>query len=315
MVQSASERSLGERLEAHVGRYLQKVWDWDAFPASRGYPELARAQMRYVGSGGSPKAGDATTLTPQHFTCSLLYQEPGRYAAVHTHEIEEVFFVLEGRLTVSWDFDDELVDVVLGPGDALWNPPERAHGFRNDGPSPMTAQFMVGHPKPMLPAYKSHPSRGGAAPEFGQPLPSTSDPRVAEIRRHLIRASDVETRWLDLGGGSRLAHQPYVWPPAEGGVVTPARFSLEMLYLPPGACSPLYRHPHETAFMVWEGVLTVDFEEAGARASTRLAARDLVMAPAGQRFRLRNEGAAPMRAAVIMGTPTPASNFWSGGEA
>jgi mannose-6-phosphate isomerase-like protein (cupin superfamily) len=315
MVQSASVSPLQERLEAQVGRYLQKVWDWDAFPASRGYPELARAQMRFVGSGGSPKVGDRATLTPEHFTCSLLYQEPGRYAAVHTHEIEEIFFVLEGRLTVSWDFDDEPVDLVLGPGDALVNPPERAHGFRNDGPSPMTAQFMVGHPRPMLPAYKTHPSKGGQAPQFGRPLPDPLDQRVAEMRRHLVRAADVATRWVDLGNGSRLAHQPYVWPTADGGVVAPARFSLEMLHLPAGVGTRRHRHPHETAFMVWEGILTVEFEDGGAAAATRLGPRDLVMVPAGQAFRLRNEGAAPVRAAVIAGTPAPASDFWSAGEA
>src|SRR5207237_5809494 len=37
--------NLDGRLAAHVGLHQQKVWDWDAFPASRGYPELARAQM------------------------------------------------------------------------------------------------------------------------------------------------------------------------------------------------------------------------------------------------------------------------------
>ena len=56
--------NLDERLAAHVGLHQQKVWDWDAFPASRGYPELARAQMRYIGAGGSPKTGDTSTLAP-----------------------------------------------------------------------------------------------------------------------------------------------------------------------------------------------------------------------------------------------------------
>ena len=44
-----------------IGRYLDKRWDWDAFPANAGYPELERAQMRYVGAGGSPKI-----RRPQH---------------------------------------------------------------------------------------------------------------------------------------------------------------------------------------------------------------------------------------------------------
>jgi len=47
-----------------IGRYLEKRWDWDAFPANSGYPELERAQMRYVGAGGSPKTDDRSTLRP-----------------------------------------------------------------------------------------------------------------------------------------------------------------------------------------------------------------------------------------------------------
>src|SRR5437764_13549145 len=100
---TASATDLEQRLVDHVGLHHQKVWDWDAFPASRGYPELARAQMRYIGAGGSPKVGDSSTLAPTRFTCSLIYLDGQRYAAVHSHEIEEVFWVHQGRLTVTWE--------------------------------------------------------------------------------------------------------------------------------------------------------------------------------------------------------------------
>ena len=62
--------SLGEILKANTGRYIQKRWDWDAFPANRGFAELERAQMRYIGAGGSPKVDDRETLPPGAFTCS-----------------------------------------------------------------------------------------------------------------------------------------------------------------------------------------------------------------------------------------------------
>ena len=65
--------SVDSQLLAHVGRHTQKLWDWDAFPASKGYPELARAQMRYIGAGGSPKVGDTSTLPPSCFTCSCTF--------------------------------------------------------------------------------------------------------------------------------------------------------------------------------------------------------------------------------------------------
>jgi mannose-6-phosphate isomerase-like protein (cupin superfamily) len=308
--------SLAQRLAAHVGRHQHKLWDWDAFPASRGYPELARAQMRYIGAGGSPKTGDTSTLPPTRFTCSLIYLDPQRYAAVHSHEIEEIFFVQEGRLVVSWQApDDQFVDVVLGPGDLLLNPPEVPHGFRNDGPQPVIAQFMVGDPKPLSPAYKYHPSKGDPGPTFNQPLPSPDDERARWIRRYVVRTTDVSTVWLDLANGSRFAHQPYVLPRAQGGVVEPGHYSLEMVYLPESAATLWYRLDHEVAFMVWDGVLTVDWADGERQASARLARRDLVQVPVGQEFRLVNNAVGTLRAAAILGTPSPAPDLWTSGRA
>ena len=315
MATTEASLSLAQRLTAHLGLHSNKVWDWDAFPASRGFPELARAQMRYIGAGGSPKTGDTSTLAPSRFTCSLIYLDPERYAAVHAHEIEEVFFVHEGRLTVSWQRPDgEFVDVMLGPGDLLLNPDDVAHGFRNDGPQPVVAQFMVGHPKPLSPAYKYHPNKGDPGPAFNQPLLPPSDERAQWIRRYVARSTDVSTIWLDFGSGNRFAHQPYVMPRAQGGVVEPGHYSLEMVYLPASSATPWYEFDIEVAFMVWEGVLSVDWAESSEEASTRLGKRDLVQVPPGQRFRLRNDAVTTVRAAAIIGTPTPDANLWSSGR-
>lgn len=297
-----------ETLENCVGRHMSKIWDWDAFPASRGYPELARAQMRYIGSGGSPKTGDESTLTPRHFTTSLLYQEPRKYAAVHSHEIEEIFVVHAGRMVVAWEFDGIFIDIPLGPGDALVNPAERAHGFRNDGPAPVLAQFMVGHPKPMLPKYRTHPSTGGSAPEFDQPIPNADDERVRETRKYLVRCHQVTPVWHDLGNGSRLASQPYVMPSALGAPVESIRFSLEVIHLPPLAETPVQSFEHEVAFMLWSGLLTVEFPGDGV---TQLGTRDLVRVPAGQPFSLVNLGATVATASATWGTPVPSGDRWT----
>jgi mannose-6-phosphate isomerase-like protein (cupin superfamily) len=301
-------------LTRSIGRHIEKIWDWDAFPASRGYPDLARAQMRYIGSGGSPKTNDETTLRPRHFTTSLLFQDPLRYAAVHTHEIEEIFLIHSGRMVVSWDFDGEFVDIALGPGDALVNPADRAHGFRNDGPTPLVAQFMVGHPKPMMPSYQSHPSKGGQAPEFGQPLPSADDPRVIEAHRYVVRANRAPVRWHTLDNGSRLATQPYVLPVEQGGVVPSIRFGLEFLYLSEQAETLTYVFDHEVAFMVWQGQLAIDYLDGSDSAGALLGARDLVLVEPGQRFRLRNGGAGTLKVAATLGSPTPAARRWIDGE-
>ena len=53
--QAGTPSSLAADLKAHTGRFTDKTFDWDAFPSNAGYADLARAQMRYIGAGGSPK--------------------------------------------------------------------------------------------------------------------------------------------------------------------------------------------------------------------------------------------------------------------
>ena len=53
---------LAREMRGAIGRHTDKSFDWDAFPGSQGFPELARAQMRYIGAGGSPKVDDPNTL-------------------------------------------------------------------------------------------------------------------------------------------------------------------------------------------------------------------------------------------------------------
>jgi hypothetical protein len=63
----ATPLGLSHEMRSFIGRHTEKSFDWDAFPGSRGFPELARAQMRYIGAGGSPKADDPSTLKPGRF--------------------------------------------------------------------------------------------------------------------------------------------------------------------------------------------------------------------------------------------------------
>jgi hypothetical protein len=83
----AKPLDLSHEMRSFIGRHTDKSFDWDAFPGSRGFPELERAQMRYIGAGGSPKADDPSTLKPGRFTLSLVHQPVGKYAACHSHEV------------------------------------------------------------------------------------------------------------------------------------------------------------------------------------------------------------------------------------
>src|ERR1700675_3772521 len=86
--------SLDEIAERYIGRFRDKVPDWEAFEDAKieGY---RRAQHRFIGAGGSGKHGDPNVNPSPGFTLSIVLVPPGQGNAAHTHEVEEVFFVLQ----------------------------------------------------------------------------------------------------------------------------------------------------------------------------------------------------------------------------
>src|SRR3984885_5580470 len=83
-----------EIMKKYVGRCREKKGDWAAFEDAK-IEGFKRAQHRFIGAGGSGKHGDTTVITAGNFTLSIMYVEPGQGNAAHTHEGEEVFFVLK----------------------------------------------------------------------------------------------------------------------------------------------------------------------------------------------------------------------------
>jgi oxalate decarboxylase/phosphoglucose isomerase-like protein (cupin superfamily) len=292
-----------------IGRYLEKSWDWDAFPANAGYPELERAQMRYVGAGGSPKTDDRSTLAPGAFTCSLIFQEPGRKASTHHHKIEELFFVHRGHLTMSWQFGDEVIDFVVGPGDAVLNPTSRPHGFRNEGTEDCVMQIMVATAAPMHPTYTDHPSEHAVSP-LRPASPEKRAEYMREVERYLSRASAVTPVVVAVDGGTFTA-SPYVMAAGLGGLVTPSHFTYAVDTLTRGAATPAYALDVEEAYMVIDGVLDLEtFDAAGNVATQRLGARDLALVTAGVKHRVVNRDAATARFGAIVGSKDAVPVAW-----
>jgi mannose-6-phosphate isomerase-like protein (cupin superfamily) len=300
---------LADSPAVQTGRYLEKRWDWHAFPANDGYPELERAQMRYVGAGGSPKTNDITTLKPGAFTCSLIFQEPGRRASVHFHHIEELFFVHRGRLTMSWQFGDETVDFTAGPGDAVLNPLNRPHGFRNEGPEDCLLQIMVATAAPMHPTYTDHPAHHAVNP-LRRASPEKSAECLREMAPHIARAADVKPVAVAVEGGTFTAG-PYVMLPEHGGLVVPSHFTYAVDTLTRDAVTPAYALAVEEAFMVIDGVLDVDsYDAAGNVTTARLGPRDLAFVPPGVKHRLANRDAATVRFGAIAGAKDAGPVGW-----
>jgi mannose-6-phosphate isomerase-like protein (cupin superfamily) len=139
-------------LKQRVARFVDRKPDWDAFADARveGY---RRAQHRFIGSGASGKS-DAAAIPAEHFTLSVMYVPPGQGNAAHRHEVEEAFFILEGKVRVFFeDGAGGRVETVLGPWDCVSCPAGVIHGFQNVGVEGAYLQVMLGRATPELMTY------------------------------------------------------------------------------------------------------------------------------------------------------------------
>src|SRR2546422_9672185 len=118
-----------------VARFTDREADWDAFADARveGY---RRAQHRFIGSGASGKA-DASVIPADHFTLSVMFVPAGQGNAPHTHEVEEVFFILRGKVKVFFeDGAGHREETVLGRWDCVSAPAGGGHRVQNRGLPP-----------------------------------------------------------------------------------------------------------------------------------------------------------------------------------
>ncbi|MDB5581132.1 MAG: cupin [Bradyrhizobium sp.] len=145
--------SLEEIEKRYVARFSNRVPDWAAFEDAKieGYK---RAQHRFIGAGGSGKHGDASVIPARGFTLSIMFVNPGQGNASHTHEVEEVFFVLQGFLDVFVeDESGEKRWTRLGPWECIACPPGVIHGYENRSLEPVYFQVMLGRGKPETMGY------------------------------------------------------------------------------------------------------------------------------------------------------------------
>jgi mannose-6-phosphate isomerase-like protein (cupin superfamily) len=143
-----ADLSLDEIADRYVARFRDRIPDWEAFPDAL-LEGNRRAQHRFIGTGGAGKIEDQTVIPPRAFTLSVMHIPPGQGNAEHTHEVEEVFFVLQGYITAIFaDRDGNEVTRRLGPWDCAVAPPGVIHGFKNEGLEPAYVQVMLGRSQP-----------------------------------------------------------------------------------------------------------------------------------------------------------------------
>ncbi len=140
--------SLEQIMDRYVARFGDREPDWNAF-SDASIDGYRRAQHRFIGAGASGKHDDQGIVPAGNFTLSIMLVPPGQGNAPHTHEVEEVFFILQGRCTVF--VEDETGNRLsreLGPWELISCPAGVIHGYQNDTEANCYLQVVLGRGRP-----------------------------------------------------------------------------------------------------------------------------------------------------------------------
>ena len=156
----AAADSLDQRMQTRIARYATRTYDWDALKFQADFdPKYRRAQMRYMGTGGTGVDSDANTVPSEHFTFSTMVLPPGCEGPLHVHaDVEEVFFMLRGRVRLFFEDKGERWETELGERDLISVPPGVYRGLVNEWDEEALMCVMLGAKKPQVPTYPpDHP--------------------------------------------------------------------------------------------------------------------------------------------------------------
>jgi len=148
-------QSFADWLDGRVARFASRKYDWDALKFQADYdPAYRRAQMRYVGTGGTGVASDVNTVPSGHFTFSTMVIPAGNIGPLHIHyDVEEVFFVMRGKMKIVCEKDGERWESILNERDLVSVPPGVYREETNIGDEDALVCVMLGTPKPVTPTY------------------------------------------------------------------------------------------------------------------------------------------------------------------
>lgn len=150
------EQLIDSCLATKESRY--EDWDTLAFQAEKGGDKFRRAQIRYIGSGATGNhEGDNRTIPSGGFTFSNMLLPAGCVGPEHTHhDVEEVFFVLEGEVEFTvHDVEDgtKTASRVLGYRDLIRVPAGVPRSLKTVSEEDALICVIIGTQKPQLPTY------------------------------------------------------------------------------------------------------------------------------------------------------------------
>jgi len=152
--------TLEEWMNTRIARLATRKYDFDALKFQADFdPKYRRGQMRYIGTGGTGVDSDSNTIPSEHFTFSTMIIPAGHIGPQHLHvDVEEVFFVLRGKVKLIIDDGDEHFEAIMTDRDIVSVPPGVYRGEVNVGDEDALMCVMLGAKKPITPTYPDdHP--------------------------------------------------------------------------------------------------------------------------------------------------------------
>ncbi|HSV51132.1 MAG TPA: cupin domain-containing protein [Burkholderiaceae bacterium] len=152
--------SFASWMEGRVARFSTRKYDFDALKFQADFdPKYRRGQMRYIGTGGTGVAADSATIPAENFTFSTMLIPAGHEGPPHLHvDVEEVFFLIRGRLLLVLEKDGERFETILTDRDVVSVPPGVYREEINIGDEDALMCVMLGAKKPITPTYPAdHP--------------------------------------------------------------------------------------------------------------------------------------------------------------
>ena len=147
-------------MDSRVARFSTRRYDFDALKFQADFdPKYRRGQMRYIGTGGTGVAADVNTIPAEHFTFSTMVIPAGHEGPPHVHvDVEEVFFLIRGKLKLVLEKDGERYETILTDRDVVSVPPGVYREEINVGDEDALMCVMLGAKKPVTPTYPpEHP--------------------------------------------------------------------------------------------------------------------------------------------------------------
>jgi quercetin dioxygenase-like cupin family protein len=147
---------LATTLAGCVARFADRHSDWSVFGFETAKnPCFARIQRRYLGASGSVDSKDLRSSLPATaFTMSIQTVPVGNMIPKHCHEVEVVFFILDGQCTVRCFAGDEVTELSLGRWDLMKLPVGPQHELHNTGDVDCQVQTLLSAPQPRRPQYE-----------------------------------------------------------------------------------------------------------------------------------------------------------------